>query len=273
LIVKSWYTLLIKLVWGVLIQLAVPPPHLNWNNKMSIIKNHIKDNFTQIPNSIILDTKISDKSFRVLAYLLSKDTGWNVYNKDIQSKLNIKQSSTISKCWKELESAGYITRERVKSKDGLFLGGYIYHISNQPILCENHIMEKPTYGKTHTLNKTRTNNNTKNNNTNYKTFIEYLKQNAITPSKVTSTKSGIDLFNKIENKKQLAIDYIEHQKEKGEYAKRITAFMEDYKSSVTVLSNSTDISKMKFSSIEAFTRWNANHDDKYSYNISTGSIY
>ena len=36
------------------------------------------------------------------------------------------------------------------------------------------------------------------------------------------------LFNQIENKRQLIIDYIRHQEEKKEYAVVITKFMEDY---------------------------------------------
>lgn len=62
----------------------------------------------------------------------------------------------------------------------------------------------------------------------YDVFIDYLKKNAIIKTKVTKTKDGEKLFNSIEDKKKLIIDYLNHQKEKKEFALRITPYMEDY---------------------------------------------
>jgi DNA-binding MarR family transcriptional regulator len=76
-----------------------------------------------------------------------------------------------------------------------------------------------------TDNNTNIYNKTKNT---YKLFLEYLKKECIYKSKVTETKEGMILFNQIEDKKQLALDYIKHQEEKGDYAVRITKYMEDY---------------------------------------------
>lgn len=86
----------------------------------------------------------------------------------------------------------------------------------------------PTYNNTNIHNKTK--------NT-YKLFLEYLKKECIYKSKVTETKEGMILFNQIEDKKQLALDYIKHQEEKGDYAVRITKYMEDYN---TVYKNKKD---------------------------------
>ncbi len=63
----------------------------------------------------------------------------------------------------------------------------------------------------------------------YELFIDELKSKVTTPSKVTSTKQGKVIFKQIEDKDRLVTDYVNHQKEKGEYAQRITAYMEDYK--------------------------------------------
>lgn len=71
----------------------------------------------------------------------------------------------------------------------------------------------------------KTINKTKNN---YDAFIDYLKSKCKYKSKVSKTKDGEKLFKQIEDKKELAKDYIKHQEEEGNYAKRITAFMEDY---------------------------------------------
>jgi hypothetical protein len=119
------------------------------------IENTIKDNFTQIGNEIITDTTISNGALRVYLYLLSKPTGWNVFNKDVQSQLGIKQSQTLSRYWKELIDAGYIKRKMAQSEDEQKTGSFIYLI-----LWKNHNMEKPIYGKTHKHNNTKPLSNT-----------------------------------------------------------------------------------------------------------------
>ena len=43
---------------------------------MNIIKNKLRERYTQLPTMIIEDVEISALSFRVLSYLFSKDTGW-----------------------------------------------------------------------------------------------------------------------------------------------------------------------------------------------------
>lgn len=87
------------------------------------------------------------------------------------------------------------------------------------------------------LNKTNT-KETKQNL--YDRFIEYLKANCKYKSKVTITKEGKELFNQIEDKKQLANDYIKYQEEKGDYAVRITKYMEDYNTVYKNKSNTTN---------------------------------
>jgi len=80
---------------------------------MSIIRNSIKDNFTQIPNHI-LDADISSGAFRVLVYLYSKPNNWYVRNKDIMNRLNIGKQDTVAKYWKELLEANLIDRTKDK---------------------------------------------------------------------------------------------------------------------------------------------------------------
>ena len=67
----------------------------------------------------------------------------------------------------------------------------------------------------------------KTNNT-YDVFINFLKDKCKYKSKITKSKDGKDLFNQIQDKKQLVIDYLKHQEDKKEFAVRITKFMEDY---------------------------------------------
>lgn len=67
-----------------------------------------------------------------------------------------------------------------------------------------------------------------NNKSKYDLFIEYLKSVSKYKTKITKTKEGKKLFNTIEDKKQLVIDYLKHQEDKKEFSVRITSFMEDY---------------------------------------------
>jgi DNA-binding Lrp family transcriptional regulator len=77
-------------------------------------------------------------------------------------------------------------------------------------------------------------NKTSNKTINYQDFIDDLKSRVNIKSKVTNTKEGEILFESIKDIEQLKLDYIYHQKEKKDYAKRITAFMEDYNPNIDV---------------------------------------
>lgn len=76
--------------------------------------------------------------------------------------------------------------------------------------------------------ETKDNKTINKTNNKYELFIKEIKSKVKLKSKVTSTKQGRELFKSIDDKNQLLEDYVEHHKEKGEFAKRLTAFMEDY---------------------------------------------
>ncbi len=133
--------------------------------------NELKDNFTQVSNEIITDTRITAVAVRVYIYIASKPTGWNVFNQDIQKRLNIKDKQTLANVWKLLISTGYIKRNKItKDMDtNLKVGSYYYKIFAMPVknppLDTTHITEKPTFGKnpphsnTIPLRNIRTNSN------------------------------------------------------------------------------------------------------------------
>ena len=189
---------------------------------MNTLRNELKANYSQIPNELITDLTLSSGALRVLLYLFTKPDNWNVYNADICKQLDISEK-TLTKYWNELLSSKWLRREKKQTKDGKFTGGYSYLIgsftisekSSESVKSSDHSNNIP-------IQKKETNKNK------YDIFLDYLKANCIYKSKVTKTKEGITLFNQIEDKKQLALDYINHQKEKGEYAVRITKYMEDY---------------------------------------------
>ncbi len=87
---------------------------------MSIIKNKLKTNFSQIPNNLILDNRLSCGSKVVMMYLFSLPDGWIINNTDVMKKLRIGTRGTLSKYWKELLNANWISRCRLKNNKGHF---------------------------------------------------------------------------------------------------------------------------------------------------------
>jgi predicted transcriptional regulator len=197
---------------------------------MSIVKNHLKNNFSQIPNELITDMSISAGALRVMLYLFIKPENWSVYNDDICKSIDISEQ-TLTKYWKELLRSGWLSREKSTDDNGKFNGGYIYHIGQKTKSIKSSDMEKVT-----TLYNTKElNNNKENNNTKpttkpnpYKQFLEALKTECKYKSKLEYTKSGEEAYKTINNKELLSKAYILHQHEKREFAKRITAFMMDF---------------------------------------------
>jgi len=105
---------------------------------MSILKNKLSVRFSQLPNELITDTRLSHGAFRVAAYLFSKPDGWNILNVDIQKQLGIGQSQTLANYWKELIKCGWVSRQR-KRNGNIITGGFDYELS---LFMENPQCEK-----------------------------------------------------------------------------------------------------------------------------------
>lgn len=97
---------------------------------MAILKNDVKDKYTQIPNDLITDSNLSMGAKVLYCYISSKPTGWQIWNSEIQKTLNIHRKETIAKYWKELIENNWVSRESNKSENGKFTGGYTYVIKN-----------------------------------------------------------------------------------------------------------------------------------------------
>lgn len=91
---------------------------------MAILKNDLKNNFTQIPNEIIT-SELSDKALRVLLYLYSKPSDWVIYQTKIAKDLRVTRK-TVNANVKELKDAGYITVDKVRCETGF---EHIYTLS------------------------------------------------------------------------------------------------------------------------------------------------
>jgi len=96
---------------------------------MNTLRNTLKEKYSKIPNELIVDMSISHGALRVILYLFTKPSNWNVYNKDICKNLKISEK-TLTKYWKELLESKWLEREKKLNNDGHFTGGYIYRIGN-----------------------------------------------------------------------------------------------------------------------------------------------
>lgn len=139
---------------------------------MSIIRNKLKSDFSQIPNNLFLDNRLSNGAKIVMCYLLSKPDGWVINNADVKKNLDIKRNETIASYWKELINTGWIFRQKIKNDTGKFENfQYTLHndleidkpctILSEPVLSEP---EKPYLRKNRTLNKTDLLNNINTSN-------------------------------------------------------------------------------------------------------------
>ena len=221
-------------------------------------------NYAQISNEFLRDKNISFKAKGLFSYMFSMDDNWNFTIRSISIQQGEGETS-IRTALNELKNFGFIKYVKHTNGKGTYFLDDVPNVENPNV--ENPIMGKSTrIKKTNTIRipiDKNTNNKTTNKQSNYQLFIDHLKNNVSIPSKVTSTKQGKDLFNNIVNKKQLCIDYINHQEDKAEFSKRITAFMEDYRINKKVEVDNKDISKMRFSSLETFNNFNIINDYKY----------
>lgn len=81
---------------------------------MSKIHNKLENNFTQIPNTILLDTRVSALAFKIYSYIcfrIGSSPEWEFYNKEVGGHFKEKIKSFM-KAKKELEELGYLRKIR-----------------------------------------------------------------------------------------------------------------------------------------------------------------
>jgi uncharacterized phage protein (TIGR02220 family) len=81
------------------------------------MKNRIRKAFTQVPNDLINEIKLSRDSRFLFVYLCSKTDDWTFYTSKIETDLSCSKDSRI-KYMKELISSGWITTEQTKKENG-----------------------------------------------------------------------------------------------------------------------------------------------------------
>lgn len=107
-----------------------------------------KLSFTQVPNTVLNDKRLSLKAKGLYAYLFSKPDDW-VFHIGIMEKELKESRGQIYSIIKELIQFGYIIRKQI-NENGKF-GGIIYEFVENPH-TEIPCTEKSAYGKTCTHN-------------------------------------------------------------------------------------------------------------------------
>ena len=176
-----------------------------------IIKIYRADDqpFSQIPNEAIRDPRITPTAFRLLAYLMSHQDGYELLYTQIERQTGMGEYA-ITSAIKTLEELGWLRTDRPR-ENGKFLAK-TYTILN-PATRDDSSMESSQMVQSRDLKK-----NTKTENTNIKNlahsenerlFDEFWKIYPRKVAKATARKSFIRRQNKdeiIEGAKRLAAD-------------------------------------------------------------------
>lgn len=186
---------------------------------MGILRNEIKSNFTQIPNQLLFDNRLSFGSRILYCYLASKPDNWKIINQDVINTLQVSCDS-IAKYFKELLNAGWITREREIDDKGQFCGGYNYTVyaSPKPPNKEK-VLIRQNDGK---INNTNTTNNT-NLFSNNNISINNKQQDNINNinNNIYNNKNKKDIDNNINNTQSNSIKLEQNDKLLYESYKKI----------------------------------------------------
>ena len=146
---------------------------------MSLLRNKLKSNFSQIPNELITDSELSGIAFRIVVYLFSKPDKWDVNNTDIQKRFGIKRRETMSKYWKEIVMSGWVTRERkVDEKSGKMVAGFDYTLHSKPCTDNADTLKADTHETVYGYDRVRINSTLSNTDSFSNTDIKKdLKEN------------------------------------------------------------------------------------------------
>lgn len=146
---------------------------------MSVFRIEKNTNYTVMSNYHLRDIRLSYKAKGLLSFMLSLPDDWDYSMKGL-AKVSKENISAIRTALQELETFGYLKRNRLQNKNGKFEYEYI-------------IYEKSPYiDFPHTENQTQINTNKQNTNNkdkNDKTFQEILPVNE-------NNKLTLELINK-----------------------------------------------------------------------------
>ena len=99
---------------------------------MTIVRREHRAHFTILPNAIFLDQSLSIEAKGVLGYLLSRPNKWSVRLEQVGRTLNIGRRK-LQRIFRELISAGYVTREQRRVTGAQRFGQVDYVVRDVPV--------------------------------------------------------------------------------------------------------------------------------------------
>lgn len=133
---------------------------------MAVLRKAHKSNFTVIDNQVF-KSNLSLKARGLLSTMLSLPDNWNFSAKGLSAILPSDGESAIRSAIKELETSGYLTRERIRDDKGIIID-WLWTFSDYPQvenpLVENQQVDNPQLDKPLVGNQPQL--NTKEANTN-----------------------------------------------------------------------------------------------------------
>jgi len=98
---------------------------------VTIVRRVHRAHFTILPNAIFTDERLSIEAKGVLGYLLSRPHKWSVRLEQVASTLRIGRKK-LQRIFRELISAGYVTREQQRIVDDQRFGRLDYVVRDVP---------------------------------------------------------------------------------------------------------------------------------------------
>jgi hypothetical protein len=98
---------------------------------MTIIRREHRSHFTIVPNAMFLDGRLSIEAKGVLGFLLSRPHNWQVRLDHVGRTLRVGRKK-LQRIFRELISAGYVTREQQRILEGRRFGEVDYVVRDVP---------------------------------------------------------------------------------------------------------------------------------------------
>lgn len=96
---------------------------------MNLVRNNIKRDFAQVPNTLINDNSLSDRARFLFCYMAAKPDGWKFYQDKMAKDLKM-SLDTLRKYIAELIDSGWISRTMVR--EGGKFDSYEYDLNPEP---------------------------------------------------------------------------------------------------------------------------------------------
>lgn len=154
---------------------------------MNLVRNNIKRDFSQVPNTLINDNSLSDRARFLFCYMAAKPDEWKFYQEKMAKDLKM-SVETLRKYLAELIDSGWVSRTLVR--EGGKFDSYEYDLNPEP--CR-----KNTDTVKNQVGKIPTRENSVLNNTELEITLtkEETIKKEINPSKIEIIKEVIDYLN------------------------------------------------------------------------------